>query len=100
MRIGQGFDMHPFADVGERALVLGGVVIEGERGLAGHSDADPVAHSLADAVLGAAGLGDLGQHFPDTDPVWADADSIALLSQVVARRPRPMGFVRSTPIAP
>src|SRR5581483_717027 len=60
----------------------GGVVFEGERGLAGHSDADAVAHAVADALLGAAGLGDIGTHFPDTDPAWAGADSVALVHQV------------------
>jgi 2-C-methyl-D-erythritol 2,4-cyclodiphosphate synthase len=84
VRVGQGFDVHPFAPDGARPLVLGGVVIAGERGLAGHSDADPLAHALADALLGAAGLGDLGRHFPDTDPVWAGADSMALLASVVS----------------
>ena len=59
--------------------MLGGVTFPGERGLDGHSDADVVAHAAADALLGAAGLGDIGQHFPDTDPAWAGADSIALL---------------------
>jgi 2-C-methyl-D-erythritol 2,4-cyclodiphosphate synthase len=83
MRIGQGLDVHPFSDDPHRPLVLGGVHIEGARGLAGHSDADAVCHALADAVLGAIGLGDLGRHFPDTDPRWADADSVALLTQVV-----------------
>ena len=83
VRIGQGFDVHPFSDDPGRPLVLGGVVIEGARGLAGHSDADAVAHALADAVLGAAGLGDLGRHFPDTDPRWAGADSLDLLARVV-----------------
>ena len=83
MRIGQGIDMHRFAD--ERPLVLGGVLFDSERGLEGHSDADVVAHAVADALLGAAGLGDLGQHFPDTDPQWAGADSIALLGEVRER---------------
>ena len=82
MRIGQGIDVHPFSDDPHRPLVLGGVVIEGGRGLKGHSDADAVCHALADAVLGAVGLGDLGRHFPDTDPTWAGADSVALLSEV------------------
>jgi 2-C-methyl-D-erythritol 2,4-cyclodiphosphate synthase len=81
-RVGQGFDVHPFAD-GERPLVLGGVRFEGERGLAGHSDSDVIAHAVADALLGAAGLGDIGMHFPDTDPVWAGADSLVLLAEVV-----------------
>jgi 2-C-methyl-D-erythritol 2,4-cyclodiphosphate synthase len=83
MRVGLGFDVHPFTDDPSRPLVLGGVAIDG-RGLHGHSDADVVAHAVADALLGAAGLGDLGGHFPDTDPQWAGADSMALLRQVVA----------------
>ncbi len=66
-------------------LVLGGVVFDGEPGLVGHSDADVIAHACADALLGAAGLGDIGQHFPDTDPEWAGADSIGLLSAVAGR---------------
>ena len=83
MRIGQGLDIHRFSEDPHRPLVLGGVVIEGARGLSGHSDADAVAHALADAVLGAVSLGDLGQHFPDTDPVWDGADSLTLLTKVV-----------------
>jgi 2-C-methyl-D-erythritol 2,4-cyclodiphosphate synthase len=82
-RIGQGFDVHPFTDEPGRRLVLGGVVVPGARGLAGHSDADALAHALADALLGAAGLGDLGRHFPDADPRWAGADSLDLLARVV-----------------
>jgi 2-C-methyl-D-erythritol 2,4-cyclodiphosphate synthase len=85
VRVGQGFDIHAFSDDPARVLVLGGVVFEGERGLVGHSDADAVAHACAEALLGAAGLGDLGQHFPDTDPTWADADSVELLRAVVGR---------------
>jgi len=85
LRIGQGYDVHAFSDDPARPLVLGGVVFEGERGLSGHSDADVVAHAVADAVLGAAGLGDLGRHFPDTDPAWAGADSLDLLAEVVRR---------------
>jgi 2-C-methyl-D-erythritol 2,4-cyclodiphosphate synthase len=84
IRVGQGFDVHPFSDDPGRALVLGGVRFAGERGLAGHSDADAVAHAVTDALLGAAGLGDIGQHFPDTDPAWAGADSIELLRRAVA----------------
>jgi 2-C-methyl-D-erythritol 2,4-cyclodiphosphate synthase len=84
VRVGLGFDVHPFSDDPGRRLVLGGVHLPGERGLAGHSDADVVAHAIADALLGAAGLGDLGQHFPDTDPAWAGADSLAILAGVVA----------------
>src|SRR5579884_3223983 len=109
LRVGVGFDVHPFAaaagaaaapaetagpgDAGPgagggaggpiRPLVLGGVVIEGSPPLAGHSDADVVAHAVADALLGAAGLGDLGSHFPDSDPQWQGADSLALLAAVV-----------------
>jgi 2-C-methyl-D-erythritol 2,4-cyclodiphosphate synthase len=84
LRIGQGFDLHPFSDDPERRLVLGGVEFPGERGLAGHSDADVIAHAVTDALLGAAGLGDIGQHFPDTDPALAGADSIGLLSRAAA----------------
>jgi 2-C-methyl-D-erythritol 2,4-cyclodiphosphate synthase len=83
VRVGQGFDIHPWSDDSSRPLVLGGVVLPGERGLAGHSDADVVAHAVADALLGAAGLGDIGAHFPDTDSRWRGADSIALLAHVV-----------------
>lgn len=78
-----GFDVHPFSEDPSRRLVLGGVHLPGERGLTGHSDADAVAHAVADAVLGAAGLGDLGEHFPDTDAAWAGADSLAILARVV-----------------
>ena len=84
LRIGQGFDVHPFADDLDRPLVLGGVTFAGEAGLAGHSDADVVAHAVTDALLGAAGLGDIGQHFPDDDPAWEGADSIDLLQRAVA----------------
>jgi 2-C-methyl-D-erythritol 2,4-cyclodiphosphate synthase len=84
-RIGQGFDVHRFSSDADRPLVLGGVTITGSRGLEGHSDADVVCHALADAVLGAAGLGDLGTHFPDTDGRWAGADSTELLATSVAR---------------
>jgi 2-C-methyl-D-erythritol 2,4-cyclodiphosphate synthase len=91
LRVGQGFDVHPFADGPERPLVLGGVVIPGERGLAGHSDADVIAHAVTDALLGAAGLGDIGQHFPDTDARWSGADSVALLAEV-ARLVRAAGW--------
>jgi 2-C-methyl-D-erythritol 2,4-cyclodiphosphate synthase len=82
-RVGLGFDIHPFTDDPERPLVLGGIRLEG-RGLAGHSDADVVAHAVADALLGAAGLGDLGTMFPASDPSLAGADSIELLALVVA----------------
>ncbi len=82
-RVGLGFDVHPFSDRPERRLVLGGVVLPGAPGLDGHSDADVVAHAAADALLGAAGEGDLGRHFPDDDPAWEGADSLALLARVV-----------------
>lgn len=77
MRIGFGFDAHPLA--AGRAFVLGGVRIEHDRGPQGHSDADVLAHAVADALLGAAALGDLGARFPDSDPRWKDADSMELL---------------------
>lgn len=85
LRIGQGIDVHRFSDDPTRPLVLGGVTIAGTdvQGLDGHSDADAVAHAIADALLGASGLGDLGRHFPDTDPQWAGADSLSLLRWVV-----------------
>ena len=83
VRTGQGYDVHPFVE--GRRLVLGGVEIPHDRGLAGHSDADVLTHAIMDALLGAAGLGDIGQHFPDTDPAFRDADSIDLLRQVVGR---------------
>ncbi len=79
IRVGQGYDVHPLVE--RRRLVLGGVTIPFERGALGHSDADVLAHALADAVLGAAGLGDLGMRFPDTDPQWKDADSMHLLER-------------------
>jgi 2-C-methyl-D-erythritol 2,4-cyclodiphosphate synthase len=79
---GLGYDCHPFA--GGRPLVLGGVQIEHERGLAGHSDADVLTHAIIDALLGAAALGDIGQHFPDTDERYRDANSIELLVAAAA----------------
>jgi 2-C-methyl-D-erythritol 2,4-cyclodiphosphate synthase len=81
-RAGLGVDTHRFAP--GRRLVLGGVAIPFDRGLDGHSDADVLAHAITDAVLGAAGLGDIGEHFPDTDPEWEGADSIELLRGAVA----------------
>ena len=83
LRVGQGFDIHRFTDDPSRVLVLGGCVFDGERGLEGHSDADVIAHACSDALLGAAGLGDIGMHFPDTDPAWRGADSLTLLRHVV-----------------
>lgn len=84
MRVGIGFDVHPFSDDATRVLVLGGVRFEGERGLHGHSDADVISHAVTDALLGAAGLGDIGEHFPDTDARWAGADSVELLRHASA----------------
>jgi 2-C-methyl-D-erythritol 2,4-cyclodiphosphate synthase len=83
IRVGQGFDIHPFSDDPDRRMVLGGVSFDGP-GLVGHSDADAVAHAVIDALLGAAGLGDIGQRYPDTDPAQAGADSMALLADTVA----------------
>ena len=80
IRVGQGFDFHPLLE--GRKLILGGVEIPYERGLGGHSDADVAAHALANAILGALGAGDLGRHFPDSDPRYKDADSINLLMAV------------------
>lgn len=80
MRIGHGYDVHRL--VLERKLILGGVEVPYEKGLLGHSDADVLTHAVMDALLGAAGLGDIGKHFPDTDPVYAGADSMKLLEHV------------------
>ena len=83
-RVGQGFDVHRFSAPEEgRRLVLMGCDIPHDRGLAGHSDADVMLHALMDALLGAAGLGDIGQHFPDTDPAYRGADSTILLTRVM-----------------
>jgi 2-C-methyl-D-erythritol 2,4-cyclodiphosphate synthase len=82
-RVGFGFDVHPFA--AGRPLVLGGVEVPAEQGLGGHSDADALTHAVADALLGALALGDLGQHFPDTDPQYRGISSLRLLAEVVAR---------------
>ena len=81
IRIGNGFDVH--ALVAGRPLILGGVTIPHDRGLEGHSDADVLVHAIGDAILGALALGDLGKHFPDTDPRWKGADSRALLRHIV-----------------
>ena len=83
MRIGQGYDVHRLVE--GRKLILGGVEIEYEKGLLGHSDADVLVHAVMDAILGAAALGDIGQLFPDTDPEYSGADSIMLLKEVVKR---------------
>lgn len=83
VRVGNGFDIHSFSTEPGRPLVLGGVRFDGEPGLSGHSDADVVTHAVAEALLGAAALGDLGSHFPDSDDRFAGADSIELLRVVV-----------------
>ena len=80
MRIGHGYDVHKLVE--GRDLILGGVKIDYEKGLLGHSDADVLLHAVSDALLGAAGLGDIGRHFPDTDPKYKGADSLALLREV------------------
>jgi 2-C-methyl-D-erythritol 2,4-cyclodiphosphate synthase len=83
VRIGQGFDVHPFA--AGRKLMMGGVEISHARGLLGHSDADVLLHAICDALLGAAGLGDIGQHYPDSSPQYADVDSRVLLRSTAAK---------------
>ena len=89
MRIGHGYDVHKLVE--GRDLILGGVKIEHSLGLLGHSDADVLLHAVSDALLGAAGLGDIGKHFPDTDPQYKGADSLKLL-QIVAERVHGAGF--------
>ena len=84
IRVGQGFDVHRAGDDPDRPMVLGGCRFPGVPGLVGHSDGDAVAHAVTEALLGAAGLGDIGQHFPDTDERYRGADSIDLLRRVVA----------------
>jgi len=81
-RIGQGFDVHPLAE--GRKCIIGGVEIPYKKGLQGHSDADVLLHAISDAILGALGQGDIGRHFPDTDPAYKDADSVKLLERVWA----------------
>ncbi len=81
IKVGQGLDVHKLVE--GRPLVLGGVVIPFDRGLAGHSDADVLVHAICDALLGAAALGDIGQHFPDTDPTYRNIDSLVLLAETV-----------------
>ncbi|MCC7114960.1 MAG: 2-C-methyl-D-erythritol 2,4-cyclodiphosphate synthase [Burkholderiales bacterium] len=100
IRIGTGFDVH--ALVPGRALILGGVHVPHDRGLDGHSDADVLIHAIGDAILGALALGDLGRHFPDTDPKWKGADSRKLLRRIVAlmtERGYAIGNVDATIIA-
>jgi 2-C-methyl-D-erythritol 2,4-cyclodiphosphate synthase len=81
LRVGTGYDLHRLVE--GRRLILGGVAIPFDKGLAGHSDADAVCHAVTDALLGAAAAGDIGRHFPDTDPRWKDADSLILLARAV-----------------
>ena len=90
MRVGHGFDVHQL--VAGRRLVIGGVEIPHDKGLGGHSDADVLLHAITDALLGAAGLGDIGRHFPDTDPAHRDADSRTLLREAMAKV-RAAGYV-------
>jgi 2-C-methyl-D-erythritol 2,4-cyclodiphosphate synthase len=100
MRIGQGFDVHPL--VAGRKLVLGGVTIPHEKGLLGHSDADVLLHAICDALLGAAGLGDIGAHFPDTDQRYSDIDSRQLLREVARKlvtRQLQVGNIDATVVA-
>jgi 2-C-methyl-D-erythritol 2,4-cyclodiphosphate synthase len=80
IRIGQGFDVHQLVE--GRPLIIGGITIPYEKGLLGHSDADVLLHTITDAILGALALGDIGKHFPDTDPAYKDADSVVLLEKV------------------
>ena len=89
MRIGHGYDVHKLVE--GRDLILGGVKIEHSLGLLGHSDADVLLHAVSDALLGAAGLGDIGKHFPDTDPQYKGADSLKLL-EIVAQRVKEAGY--------
>ena len=89
MRIGHGYDVHKLVE--GRDLIIGGVKIEHTLGLLGHSDADVLLHAVSDALLGAAGLGDIGKHFPDTDPQYKGADSLKLL-EIVAQRVREAGY--------
>ena len=89
MRIGHGYDVHKLVEC--RDLILGGVKIEYEKGLLGHSDADVLLHAVSDALLGAAGLGDIGRHFPDTDPQYKGADSLKLL-EIVAEKVKAEGY--------
>lgn len=99
-RVGQGYDVHAFAE--GRKLILGGIEIPHDRGLLGHSDADVLLHTITDAALGAIGEGDIGRHFPDTDPEWKDADSAKLLQYIwkmVEEKGYVLGNVDATIIA-
>lgn len=100
IKVGQGLDVHKL--VGGRPLVLGGVTIPFDRGLEGHSDADVLVHAICDALLGAAALGDIGQHFPDTDPAYRDIDSLVLLAEtgkLLARKGYAIGNLDAVVIA-
>ena len=100
MRVGQGFDVHAFSE--GRPLIIGGVTIPYEKGLLGHSDADVLLHAITDALLGAAGEGDIGKHFPDTDPAYKDADSKRLLLdswKLVEKKGYSLGNIDCTIIA-
>lgn len=100
IRVGQGFDVHKFED--NRPLIIGGITIPHDRGLAGHSDADVLLHTITDAALGAIGEGDIGRHFPDTDADYKDADSAVLLKEIwalVERRGYKLGNIDCTIIA-
>ena len=97
LRIGHGYDVHRLVE--GRPLILGGVTIPYERGLLGHSDADVLAHAVMDALLGAAALGDIGQHFPDTDPAYKGADSLALtreVAKIIAKHGYKVGNIDAT----
>lgn len=99
-RIGQGFDVHPFAE--NRKLMVGGIEIPFEKGLKGHSDADVLLHAITDAILGAVALGDIGKHFPDTDESFKNADSAVLLQEsykLVQKKGYTVGNVDATVIA-
>lgn len=99
-RVGQGFDVHEFAE--GRPLIIGGITIPHEKGLIGHSDADVLLHTITDAALGAIGEGDIGRHFPDTDPEWKDADSAKLLQyiwKIVEEKGYTLGNVDATIMA-
>lgn len=100
MRIGQGFDVHVFEE--GRPLIIGGITVPHERGLVGHSDADVLLHTITDAALGAIGEGDIGRHFPDTDPAFKDADSAKLLThcwEIIKQKGYALGNVDCTIIA-
>ncbi|WP_096202175.1 2-C-methyl-D-erythritol 2,4-cyclodiphosphate synthase [Bacillus sp. FJAT-45350] len=100
IRIGQGFDVHQLVE--DRPLIIGGIEIDYEKGLLGHSDADVLLHTIADACLGAIGEGDIGKHFPDTDPAFKDADSAKLLThvwEIVKKKGYKLGNIDCTIIA-